>query len=51
MERFNYPSLAAARAESAEILQLLEFESWGYKKDEAEQLEEQRLEHEDMQRR
>jgi hypothetical protein len=40
MERFNYPSLAAARAESAEILQLLEYESWGYKKDEEEKLAE-----------
>lgn len=41
MERFNYPSLAAARAESAEILQLLEYESWGHKRDEQERLEEE----------
>lgn len=39
MERFSYPSLAAARAESAEILQLLEYESYGYKRDEQEKLE------------
>lgn len=38
MERFNYPSLAAARAESTEILYLLECESWGFKKDEEEKL-------------
>lgn len=38
MERFNYPNLAAVRKESAEILQLLEYESWGYKKDEKEKL-------------
>lgn len=41
MERFSYPSLAAARAEGAEILQLLEYESWGFKKDEKEQMAEE----------
>jgi hypothetical protein len=36
MERFSYPSLEAVRAESTEILQLLELESYGYKRDELE---------------
>jgi hypothetical protein len=44
MERFSYPSLAAARKESAEILYLLECESWGYKKDEQEELARQQAE-------
>lgn len=46
MERFNYPNLAAVRAESAELIQLLEYESWGFKKDEEEKLanEQARLE-------
>lgn len=44
MERFNYPTLAAARAESAEILQLLEAESYGRRRDEQEELEEQERE-------
>lgn len=38
MERFSYPSIAAVLAESAELLQLLEAESYGYKKDQEERL-------------
>ena len=40
MERFNYPSLKAARKESTELLQLIEAESYGYKRDEEERLAE-----------
>lgn len=36
MERFGY-SLKKARKESAELLQLITYESWGYKKDEQEE--------------
>ena len=48
MDRFSYPSLAAARRESAEILQLLEYESWGYKKDEQEKLEEEHAKYKEV---
>lgn len=41
MERFGYPSLAAVKAESTELLYLLECESYGFKRDEKEQLEQQ----------
>lgn len=41
MERFNYPNLAAVLAEDAEILQLLEAESYGRKRDDEEKLSEQ----------
>jgi hypothetical protein len=44
MERFNYKSIKKARKESAEILQLLEYESWGYKQDEKERLARQQAE-------
>jgi hypothetical protein len=37
MERFNYPSIKALLRESAELLKLLEYESWGYKLDRKEQ--------------
>jgi hypothetical protein len=43
LERFNYPSLAALYEESAEILLLLEAESYGYKRDEKEKLAEAEL--------
>ena len=39
LERFNYPSLAALRSESTEILELLHAESYGYKRDEKERME------------
>lgn len=41
MERFSYPTIAAARAESSEMLYLLECESYGSKKDQIEEMEEQ----------
>lgn len=44
MERFNYPSLKALRKESAELFQLLEIESYGYKRDEKEKIAEQETE-------
>jgi hypothetical protein len=40
MERFNYPNLAAVLAEGAEIIYLLECESYGRKRDEQEEIEE-----------
>ena len=40
MERFNYPNLAAVYAEDAELLYLLECESYGYKRDEKEKMNE-----------
>lgn len=40
MERFNYPNLAAVYEEDSEILQLLEAESYGYKRDEKEKMDE-----------
>lgn len=46
MERFSYPSLAAMRAESAEILQLLELESYGEKYFDELELERMRAESE-----
>ncbi|HTS05699.1 MAG TPA: hypothetical protein VMP68_08955 [Candidatus Eisenbacteria bacterium] len=42
MERFNYPNLAAVEAEDSRILYLLECESFGRKRDEEEELEEQK---------
>lgn len=44
MERFNYPNLAAVRAESVELLYLLECESYGRRRDEEEEMEERELE-------
>lgn len=44
MERFNYPNLAAVKAESAEIYYLLECESYGRIRDEEEKLAEQEAE-------
>ena len=44
MERFNYQSIAAVMAEEAELLYLLECESWGYKLDEKEKLAQQEAE-------
>ncbi len=38
MERFNYPNLAAAKAESAELLYFLECESYGRRRDEEEEM-------------
>lgn len=40
MARFNYPSLKALRAESSELMLLLEAEGFGYKADEQEKIEE-----------
>jgi len=39
MERFNYSSLAKAKAESVELLYLMECASWGYEMDKKEQTE------------
>lgn len=44
MERFNYPSLAALRRESAELLLLVERESYGEKRIQRAELEEQQEE-------
>lgn len=44
MERFNYPNLAAVKAESAELYYLLECESYGRVRDEEERLEMQEAE-------
>jgi hypothetical protein len=44
MERFNYPNLSAVRAESVEIIYLLECESYGRSRDQQEELEEQQAE-------
>jgi hypothetical protein len=41
MERFSYPSLAALKAESIELLELIEAESYGYKRDQKEEMDEQ----------
>jgi hypothetical protein len=46
MERFNYPNLAAVDAENVEILYLLECESYGRRRDEQEELDEQEAEYE-----
>jgi len=40
MERFNYSNLAAVYEEDAEIYYLLECESYGYKRDENERMDE-----------
>ena len=48
MERFNYPTLADVLDEDAEILQMLEAESYGYKRDEKERMEELEAEAEAM---
>lgn len=40
MERFNYPNLAAVYEEESEIMYLLECESYGYKRDERERMDE-----------
>lgn len=45
MERFNYPNLAAVMAEDAEILYLLECESYGRRRDEQEELDEKEAEY------
>ena len=39
MERFNYKNLKAVYREDVSILALLEAESYGYKKDQQEELE------------
>lgn len=44
MERFNYPNLAAVKAESAEMYYLLECESYGRIRDEEEKLAEHEAE-------
>lgn len=49
MERFNYPNLAAVKAEEAELLYLLECESYGRRRDEQEELDKQRDELEQQQ--
>jgi hypothetical protein len=51
MERFNYPNIAAVRAESAELYYLLECEQYGERKDEEERQEEMQREQEEQQRR
>lgn len=48
MERFNYPNLAAVYAEDASIFALLDAESYGYKMDERERMEELEQETESM---
>lgn len=48
MERFNYKNIAAVLEEDAEILQLLEAESYGYKRDEQERMDELEAETEAM---
>lgn len=48
MERFNYPNIAAVYAEDAVILTMLEAESWGRRKDDEEELEEQKREIEEQ---
>lgn len=40
MERFNYQSIAALRAESGELMRMLEAEQWGRGMDEEEALAE-----------
>lgn len=39
MERFNYPNLDAVKAESAEILYLMECASYGRQRDDEEEME------------
>lgn len=48
MERFNYRNLDEVLEEDAGILQLLEAESYGYKRDEKERMEELEAEAEAM---
>jgi hypothetical protein len=48
MERFNYPNLEAAKAESAELLYLLECESYGRRRDDEEEMEQHQAEAESM---
>lgn len=48
MERFNYPNLAAVMDEDAEILYLLECESYGNRRDEQEKLDEREAEFEEQ---
>lgn len=48
MERFSYPSLKALRKESAEILQLLEAESFGEKAFQRDEIEKQRQRQEEQ---
>lgn len=47
MDRFNYPTLEAAENEDGRILAMLEAESWGRKRDEQEESDEQIKEAED----
>lgn len=51
MERFGYGSLAKMRRESAEILYLLECESYGDKRDQEEEIERMKEEAEAQSRR
>ena len=51
MERFNYPNIAAVLAEDASILVMLEAESWGKRRDDDEELEEQKREIEEQRMR
>lgn len=44
MERFNYPNLTAVKAESSELLYLLECASYGTQRDDQERIERRRLE-------
>jgi hypothetical protein len=44
MERFNYPNIAAVYEEDASIIQLMEYESYGYKLDQKEEMAEQEAE-------
>lgn len=50
MERFNYPNLAAVKEESAEILYLLECESYGRRRDEQEEMDQREAEFEEKAR-
>lgn len=44
MERFNYPTIKAVRRETSELMLMLVAESYGSKRDEQEELDEQRQE-------
>lgn len=44
MERFNYPNIKAVYEEDAEIFHLLAAESYGIKRDEQEEFEDQQAE-------
>lgn len=50
MERFNYPNLRALRAESGELLRLLELEHWSTGKDREEETAQQESELAERQR-